>query len=255
MNLPPPRSILITGASSGIGEALARLYAAPGITLALTGRDRARLDAVAADLRARGAAVLAETVDVADAAALADFVARADQAAALDLVVANAGIGLGRPDPAGLDAHVRATFAVNVDGVFNTIHPAITLMAGRGRGQVALVASIAGYRGLPTAPAYAASKAAVKAYGEGLRPWLRVHGIAVSVINPGFVVSRMTARNAFPMPFLMSADKAAVIIRDGLARNRGRIAFPWPMAVMGWLLAAAPQGLLDLITARMPAKR
>lgn len=255
MALPPPRSILITGASSGIGEALARLYAAPGVSLALTGRDGARLAAVAEAVRAKGATVLAETVDAADRAAVADFVARADAASPLDLVVANAGIGLGRPEPAALDAHVRATFAVNVDGVFNTIHPAGALMAARGRGQIAIVASIAGYRGLATAPAYAASKAAVKAYGEGLRPWLRAHGIAVSVINPGFVVTRMTARNAFPMPFLMPVDRAAAIIRDGLARDRGRISFPWPMALLGWLLAAAPQGLMDFVTARLPAKR
>lgn len=255
MALPSPRSILITGASSGIGEALARLYAAQGIALALTGRDAARLAAVAEAARACGASVLAETVNAADQAAVADFVARADRAAPLDLVIANAGIGLGRPEPAGLDPHVRATFAVNVDGVFNTIHPAIALMAGRRRGQIALVASIAGYRGLATAPAYAASKAAVKAYGEGLRPWLRGHGIAVSVINPGFVVTRMTARNAFPMPFLMPVDKAAEIIRRGLARDQGRIAFPWPMAILGWLLAAAPQGLMDFVAARLPAKR
>ncbi len=255
MALPPPRSILITGASSGIGEALARRYAAPGVALALTGRDAARLAAVADAARSRGATVLAETVDAADRDAVAAFVARADAAAPLDLVIANAGIGLGRPEPAGLDAHVRATFAVNVDGVFNTIHPAIALMSGRRHGQIGIVASIAGYRGLATAPAYAASKAAVKAYGEGLRPWLSGHGIAVSVINPGFVVTRMTARNAFPMPFLMPVDKAADIIARGLARNKGRIAFPWPMAVLGWLLAAAPQGLMDFVAARLPAKR
>ena len=249
-----PTSILITGASSGIGEALANAYAAPGVHLALTGRDGARLAAVAKACRARGALVLAEPVAVGDAAAMADFIRRAERAAPLELVIANAGTSAGLRHLGGLDAHTREIFATNIDGVLNTLHPAIDLMLPRRRGQLAIVASLAGFRGLAGAAAYAASKAAVKAYGEGLRGRLAREGLQVSVICPGFVRSRMTARNPFPMPFLMDAARAARIIRRGLARDRGRIAFPFPTFAAMWLLAALPDGLVHAITRRLPAK-
>jgi short-subunit dehydrogenase len=107
---------------------------------------------------------------------------------------------------------------------------------------------------MPGAPAYTASKAAVRAYGEGLRGWAARHGVEVSVICPGFVVSRITETNHFPMPFLMPAERAAEIIRRGLERGRGRIAFPWPMYAAAWLLAALPDALVHRLTARMPSK-
>ena len=148
----------------------------------------------------------------------------------------------------------RRIFAVNLDGVLNTIYPAIAAMRGRGRGQLALMASLAGFRGLPGAPAYCASKAAVRVLGESLRGDLAGQGIAVSVICPGFVRSRMTARNPFPMPFLMDAEPAAALIKRRLARNVGRIAFPWPTAAVTWLLAALPAAWVDGIAARLPRK-
>ncbi|MCW5750921.1 MAG: SDR family NAD(P)-dependent oxidoreductase, partial [Alphaproteobacteria bacterium] len=211
-----PRSILITGASSGIGEALAMGYAAPARTLALTGRDAGRLAAVADACRARGAAVLAEAVAVEDQTAMAAFLRQAEARAPLDLVIANAGVSRTLKDLGELDALTRETFAVNVTGVFNTLHPAIELMLPRRRGQLAIVSSIAGFRGLPGAIAYSASKTAVRAYGEALRGRLARQGIGVSVICPGYVRSRMTARNRFPMPFIMDAPNAASIIMRGL---------------------------------------
>ena len=255
MQRDPPRSILITGASSGIGEALALLYAGVGVSLALTGRDAARLAAVAAACRARGAAVESATIDAVDEAGLARFIQQADAAAPLDLVIANAGISSTLHDLAHLDAQVRRTFDVNVTGVFNTLHPAIACMLPRRRGQLAIVSSVAGFRGLPGALAYCASKAAVKAYGEGLRGRLAREGIAVSVICPGYVRSRMTARNKFPMPLIMDAGRAARIIRRGLRRNRGRIAFPWPIYVLARLFAALPEALIDRLSRRLPEKR
>lgn len=249
-----PRSILITGASSGIGEALAELYAGPGVLLALTGRDGSRLATVAERCQAKGATVLAEAVDVADRTAVADFVARADAAAPLDLVIANAGISAGLKGLDDLDTHVRAIFAVNVDGVLNTVHPAVACMAARGRGQIALMSSLAGFRGMPGALAYSASKAAVRSYGEGLRGRLRPSGIRVSVICPGFVRSRMTARNRFPMPFLMDAERAARIIRRGLRRDRARIAFPWRLYALARLFDLLPSAAVDHLTRRLPAK-
>lgn len=250
-----PRSILITGASSGIGEALAELYAGPGVFLALTGRDTARLAAVAERCRAKGAEVLADTVDVADRSAISAFIARTEEAAPLDLVIANAGISAGLKGLDGLDAHVRTIFAVNVDGVLNTVHPAIPRMAARGRGQIAIMSSLAGFRGMPGAAAYSASKAAVRAYGEALRGTLASSGIRVSVICPGFVRSRMTARNRFPMPFLMDADRAARIIRRGLRRNQARIAFPLRLYTLARLFDLLPSVAIDRLTRRLPAKQ
>ncbi len=249
-----PRTILITGASSGIGEALAEAYAGPGVTLVLTGRDRERLDAVAARCEKRGAAVRAATVDVADRAAMADWLALVDRETPVDLCIANAGISGGTGRRGESEEQARRILAVNVDGVLNTIHPLIGPMRERGKGQLALVSSLAGLRGYPGAPAYCASKAAVKSYGESLRLDLRPAGIEVSVICPGFVKSRITDRNRFPMPFLMDANRAASIIRRGLERNRGRIAFPLPTYLMAWIVAMLPSALADALLAHTPAK-
>ncbi len=249
-----PRSVVVTGASSGIGEALALAYAAPGVALGLTGRDAARLDSVAARCRAKGALVETGLVDAADRAAMAAWLAGFDAAHPMDLVIANAGISAGTGLDGETEEQARRIFAVNLDGVLNTIYPAIEAMRRRGKGQVALVASLAGFRGVPGAPAYCASKAAVRVLGESLRGELAGQGIGVSVICPGFVRSRMTARNPFPMPFLMDAEPAAALIRRRLARNVGRISFPWPMAAVVWLLAALPAGWVDGVAARMPRK-
>ncbi|HYG87028.1 MAG TPA: SDR family NAD(P)-dependent oxidoreductase [Azospirillum sp.] len=250
----PVRSVVITGASSGIGEALALAYAGPGAALGLTGRDAARLDGVAARCRARGAVVEAGVVDAADRAAMAAWFAGFDAAHPVDLVIANAGVSAGTGLNGETEEQARRIFAVNLDGVLNTIYPAIDAMRGRGRGQVALMASLAGFRGMPGAPAYCASKAAVRVLGESLRGDLAGQGIGVSVICPGFVRSRMTARNPFPMPFLMDAGPAAELIKRRLARNAGRISFPWPMAAAVWLLSALPAGWVDRIAARTPRK-
>jgi short-subunit dehydrogenase len=249
-----PRSIVITGASSGIGEALALTYAAPGVRLALTGRDADRLEAVAQAAKAKGATVETATVDAADAAAMADRLTGIDAAAPVDLLIANAGISAGSGLGGESEAQARRIFAVNVDGVFNTVFPLLDAMRARRRGQIALVSSLAGFRGVAGAPAYCASKAAVRVWGEGLRGELAGQGVEVSVVCPGFVRSRMTAQNPFPMPFLMDADRAAAIIRRGLAQNRGRIGFPWPMTAAVWLLGVLPPSWVDRLAAAAPKK-
>jgi short-subunit dehydrogenase len=127
-------------------------------------------------------------------------------------------------------------------------------MRPRGRGQIAIMSSMTAFRGLPSAPAYSASKAAAKAWGEALRGRHARDGIEVSVVCPGFVESRMTEGNRFPMPFLMTADRAAAIIQRGLARNRGRIAFPWPTYAVAWLLGALPAAVSDRLTRDLPKK-
>ena len=251
-----PSAILITGASSGLGAALAEEYAAPGVRLFLSGRSAERLEGVAQRVRALGALCETAVMDVCDRVAVTAWVEACDDAATLDLVIANAGISAGTAGRDGAEPgeQVRAVFATNVDGVLNTILPAIERMQARGKGQLALVASLAGYRGVPGAPSYCASKAAVKVLGEGLRGSLHGKGLRVSVICPGYVRTPMTDVNDFPMPLIMDADRAARTIRRGLARNRGRISFPWPMAAAVWLLQTLPPSWTDPLLRRLPRK-
>lgn len=251
------QSILITGGSSGLGAALALEYAAKSVHLALSGRDSARLDAVAALCTAKNATVETRLVDVTNKAAMQRWIESVDASHPLDLVIANAGVTgetVFGEDDVDADRKARAMFDINVTGVFNTVHPAINAMRLRGRGQIAIMSSLAGFRGLPSAPAYCASKAAVRSYGEGLRGALRHDGVGVSVICPGYVKSRMTDANNFPMPLLMEADRAARIIRKGLDRNRGRIAFPFALYAMVWLLQTLPPSLLDRALSKLPRK-
>ncbi len=252
--VPDPTSILITGASGGIGAALSLAYARPGVRLALTGRDQARLAAVAGACRDAGAEPRTEVLDVCERERLAAWIADADRAAPLDLVIANAGISAGTGGGGETEAQARRIIATNFDGVLNTVLPAIACMRPRARGQVAIMSSLAAFRGFPGAPAYCASKAAVRVWGEALRGALHETGIGVSVICPGYVRSAMTAVNDFPMPLLMNADRAARIIRRGLARDRPRIAFPWRLYAAVWLISALPPRITDPLLRRLPKK-
>jgi short-subunit dehydrogenase len=240
-----PRSILITGASSGIGEALALDYAQPGIFLALSGRDAGRLETVAAAARAKGATVEARVIDVVDREGMKQWLLALDAAHPLDLVIANAGVGLEGDRKLPEEEAMRGTFAINIDGVLNTVLPVLPAMRNRKRGQIAIMASLASFIGLPQSAAYNGSKAAIRVWGESLRLSERKNGVEVNVICPGFVVSRMTARNKFKMPFLMSAEKASAIIRRGLAANKARIAFPFGTKAAVWLGITLPGSLTD----------
>ena len=227
-----PKTILITGASSGIGHALAQLYAAPGVTLLLTGRDVPRLAEIESLCRAKGATVKTSGIPVTERAALAAQLLAWDDAHQIELVLANAGISGGHGKIGDeTEQRLRDIMATNIDGMFNTVNPLIDRLRGRKRGQIALLSSIAGFRGLPSAPAYSTSKNAVRAYGEALRPLLKKDNVGVSVICPGFIKTPLTDKNDFAMPFMMSAVKAAGIILRGLAGNRAVIAFPWQMTL------------------------
>ena len=246
-----PASILITGASAGIGEALALHYAAPGVTLFLGGRDRERLDVVLERCEEKGAKAHGWIGEVTDADALRRWIQDSDGIASLELVIANAGIALGSITVEGLHQAAIDTLDVNVVGVMNTIHPALECMSRRKpypvkRAQVAIVSSVMGYAGTARSPAYCASKAAVKTYGEALRGAFRGMGIGVSVICPGYVTSRMIAKDS-GMPFQIEADKAAKIIARGLAKDKARITFPWQVTLIARLVINLPGFLLDRI--------
>ena len=241
-------NVLITGASSGIGEALALACADRGDRLFLCGRDAARLDAVAAACRARGATADARVLDVTDEAATRDWIRACDAAAPLDRVFSNAGVATG-PE---VEPNVRRTFAVNVGGTVNVVLPAVEAMRARRCGHVVMTASIAGYGPLAGCPSYSATKSCVKTWGLSLRGHLRAKGVRVSVICPGFVRSRLTDKNTCPMPFFMEADRAARIILRRVDRNVGLIAFPWPMRFATWWLSTLPFWLNDLLGRLLP---
>lgn len=249
------RNILITGATSGIGRALALAYAAPKVNLSISGRNRERLEDVARLCREKGATLITRVVDVTDRTAMAAWMEDVDECHPLELVIANAGISAVRTDDPGLaEENTREVFAVNLAGVLNTVLPVIPRMQDRGQGHLALMSSLAGFLGLPNAPAYSASKVAVRAFGEALRPRLARDGVGVSVICPGFVRTPLTAANRFPMPLLMEPETAARIIQQGLARNQALIAFPWPLALAVRMLALMPRGVADAILMRQPSK-
>ncbi len=239
-----PRFIALTGASSGLGAALALAYAAPGVRLALHGRDERRLAHVAEESERRGATVTTKRGDVRDVTGMAEWVASCARLQPLDVLIANAGISGGKGGGES-DSDVRDILAVNLIGVLNTIHPAVELMKERGAGQIALVSSLAGFCGLPGGAGYCASKAAVRLYGEGLRAELAPHGVQVNVMCPGYVKTPMTDRNPFPMPFLMSAERAAARMKQGLANDEARIAFPWPLYAPLALAMTLPQNAVS----------
>lgn len=247
------KNILITGASSGIGEALALFYAAHGAeNIFLSGRNAKRLEDVVQQCKKYGVRTEGKVIDVTDTKAMKNWLESCNKKAPLELVFANAGVSTGQETT----ENIYNTFNTNVMGVLNTVTPVVEMMKNRPDGEkiIAITSSIAGYHGLSACPSYSASKACVKAYGEALRNSLRPEGISVSVICPGFVKSRITDQNTCPMPFFMSAEKAARIIAARIDKNIGLIAFPWPMRFGTWFLSVLPNRLSDLIYNRLPHK-
>ena len=248
-----PRHVLITGASSGIGAALARSYARAGVSLSLTARDWTRLEQVATQCGAAGAEVVFETADICDAAAVPAWIADCDTQRPVDMVIANAGLGGERViatatgEPLSVAHEIIAT---NILGVANTIIPLLPRFVARGKGHVVIMSSLAAYLGLPQAPLYSASKAAIRIYGQGLRRLLEPKGIRVTVICPGFVDTPMSASVPGERPFLWTTERAARRIVAGLARGEREIAFPWALATLTRLANLLPSAWLEAALAR-----
>ncbi len=245
-------TVLITGATSGIGRALVLEYAAAGTRLLLVGRDAARLAEVAELCRLKGAEVAPGQLDVRDRQAMAAWVSAQDALHPIDLAIACAGIvsGTSASRPLETEEAMRAVLAVDLMGVLNTLAPALAGMRARRRGHVAMVGSLAGLRGFPSSPAYSMAKAAVHAYAEGIRPALRREGIIVSLIAPGFVKTPLNEKVTAPRPLELNAVRAARIIRRGLDRRRPMIAFPLVLYLGLRLLALLPARLGDLLLDR-----
>lgn len=247
------KRVLITGASSGIGRALALAYAKEGASLVLNGRDRARLEATAEACRAVGAREIETHVaDVRDREAMSRLVEAALRVAPLDILVANAGVATGLSPGQVLETPeaVRAALAINVNGVFNTVEPAITAMCERREGVIAIVGSMAGVRSLPYSPAYCAAKASVHMWADCLRGRLAPHGVHVALIVPGFVKTPMSERTKSWQPGVISDEKAARIIKRGLDRRHNVIAFPRYMYAALRFFSFLPASLVDGVMRR-----
>ena len=243
-------------ASSGIGAALARHYAAQGATLGLVARRAEQLEALAAELRHGAAAVFCYPLDVTDEAALAaaadDFMGRAGVP---DLVIASAGVSAGTLSENRQDLRsFRRIMDINVYGTAATFSPFINPLRRRGSGRLVGFASVAGIRGLPGAEAYSASKAATISYLESLRLELRASGVKVVTIAPGYIKTPMTDVNTYRMPFLMPVEEAAPRFAAAIARGVSYTVIPWPMGVVAKVMRLMPNWLYDLAFSRAPRK-
>lgn len=243
MNRSQPQTVLITGATGAIGSALALQYAAAGHCLLLTGRNVEKLEQLAERCRDLGAQVVTLACDLKDHRDYLEQVERLCEQHCPDLVIANAGVS----STAGRNGEswqaIEEVIGVNLLATMATIQAVVPAMRRNGGGQIALISSLAAWYGLPVTPAYSASKAAIKNYGEALRAPLAADGIEVSVILPGFVSSAMSRTVPGPKPFLMTADRAAQLIIKGLAKKQARISFPFPLNLGCWLLAVLPSAL------------
>lgn len=252
MSNSPSAHVVITGASSGLGAALARGFAGMHSDMTLLGRDLPRLQRVAEECRSRGANVEVVSCDVRDAPGMRQALLAADGRRSVDVVIANAGIGgadvvvEGDGEPAGL-AH--KIVEINLLGTINTVTPLQDAFIARRRGRLVVISSMAAFEGLADAPMYAASKAAVRIYGHGLRRRLAPHDVHVNVVSPGFVKTPMSESLPFSHPFPWPADRAVRRILRGIARNEPEIAFPWQLQCGVALSRLLPTALVDRMMA------
>jgi short-subunit dehydrogenase len=244
--------ILITGASGGIGSALARIYARSGVTLLLWGRDAARLEETAAAARAKGALCHIESFDLRDVDGLIKRLAAADAVTPIDLAIFNAGLGGTAPDDAAAETPgaSRAVAEVNFVAPVMGANAVATVMAARGRGQIVLIGSIAESFPLPMAPTYAATKAGLRMFAEALGIRLAKHGVGVTLVSPGFIDTAMSRQVNDAKPFLMTADKAAAIIARGIGARARTIVVPWQFAVIRAITSLLPRAVLRAVLSR-----
>lgn len=238
-------SIVITGASSGLGAALAEEYAGPDVALGLVGRNARRLEEVVARARAKGSDTESALIDVREASKLASFLEAFDDRRPTDIVFVSAAATSVTPAVGAVETFDRASeiIDINLKGAFNTLATLAPRMRSRGRGAIVLFSSLTAFAPPPDSPSYAASKAAILALGLSLRALYKDSGVAVNVVCPGFVDTPMTSSFDSDKPFLIRADAAARRIRRGVRRNHAVIGFPLPLYWLARLSQIAPNAL------------
>lgn len=248
MNLPPHSTILITGASDGIGAALARAYAGEGVRLGLLGRNEARLREVERECRQRGAFTEIIIADVASQA-LVSTILEFDDRHPIDLLIASAGITSGISAADGLEPWDTAEQVAEIDftGALRSVGPLANRMAARGHGQIAGIGSLAALTPMPFSPAYSAAKAGFETYLLALRRLLAPRGVRVSVITLGYVETAMSRQLSGRKPFLTTPDKVAARVRKALRRNPSRFTYPYVLSIGIRLLNVMPEGFARLI--------
>jgi short-subunit dehydrogenase len=237
--------VFITGASSGLGEGLARHYARPGAIIGLCARREALLVELARAIEAGGARAVVHAVDVTDTAQMQNAAAAfASASGGIDLVIANAGIGIPSETLAGKSEPIAKLMRVNVIGVTNTIVPFVPIMVQQGSGTLVAMSSVAGHRGLPGRTAYSASKAAVITFMDALR--LDLHGTNVHAMTlcPGFVHTPLTKSLPGKLPFVISRDEAVKLMTGAIDRRAKTFTFPWQMRIMSAVMKLAPEAML-----------
>ncbi len=254
------KNILITGASSGIGKALALHYAKTAAFLFLTGRNEERLQETVKQVKEvakdshNNCYVYSQILDVANEDECYNTISQFDSVANIDLVIANAGISGLQARHSNPARQLRKVMEINLIGVINSVEPLMDFMIQRKHGHIALVSSMAGLLPLPSSPAYSASKSAVLTWGDAIAPKLKENNVNLSVICPGFVRSRITDENSFHMPFFMEAEDAAKIIAKKLAKGKQRIAFPLPLYLVVSLMSSIPYSIKRIILKYLPNK-
>ena len=246
------KTILITGASSGIGAALARAYAREGVTLLLWGRNATRLSETAAQCRALGPRIITEVFDLRDAPMFASRLALADAITPIDLAIFNAGLGGSAPNDRPAEAPDSAQAVADVNFVAPVVgaHVMADAMARRGAGQIVLIGSISESYPLPMAPTYAATKAGLRLFAEALGLRLSKHGVTVSLVSPGFIDTPMSRKVTESKPFLITADAAAAVIVRKIAARKRVIEVPWQIAVIRAVTDLLPRALVRRVLSR-----
>jgi len=255
LNMPKKtvKTLVISGASSGIGLSLARYYLERGATVAAFARRGELLQALEADFPKR---VFCYVLDVRDASAIKeaadDFIARVGKP---DVVIANAGVSVGTLSEYAEDVDAfQQVLDINVIGMVKTFQPFIAAMCEEKRGTLVGIASVAGFRGLPGSGAYSASKAAAISYLESLRVEMRGSGVRVMTICPGYIRTPMTASNPYPMPFMLEADEAARRMADAIESGTAFTVIPWQMGLVGRVLKLLPRWSYDRLFVKAPRK-
>jgi short-subunit dehydrogenase len=248
------QTILITGASSGLGYELALQYSKPHIRLILVGRNVDQLNKIANLCSLRGAETYLLALDIREKKALNEHLTNFSTQYGIDVVIACARVSAGTLQGPESPSQVETIVETNINGVLNTIMPIIPHMITRRKGNIVIISSMAGLVGISSAPSYSASKACIRVFGEALRGYLKQYNVHTTVVIPGYIKTPMTDVNNFPMPFMISVEEAAEKIIKGISNNKGVIVFPITIYLLLKLLSLLPNQLIDYINSKLPGK-